>query len=600
MNTAIEVRPQSGRHAGGITEGMASARVVVLAGRFEARRLCRNPLVVACLVVAAALIWWNSRLMVPQWWVWDVQIGSILLLVAGAVLVAAQFAAGRVRRDGAAHLYESYPASASARVAAHLVGLFGPLFLAAMLAGAAVGWLDVLGPVGTPRLNVLAQGLLLVALGGAVGVALGSYLPHPLAGVLAVIMIGSAEAGLLLPFGGPVQLPGGTVWLFPWDQPVVLRWLPGPIPIIPPTAHLAWLAALTALAVFAALWRAAGRRRVTWRTGAVALAAVGSLAAVGWSGWVQTRPVPASVQDSLLYQTTNPAHVERCISLQRVSYCVYPGFGPDVARWAAVVNGVLGRVPKRPGKALVVRQVVDVDVYAAPLYVGYQPTAIGQVNQLHRLASELGKFVNAQSYDPHLVPGSSVPPVYVDMNWGAGSDVGSYQLGLAMQTAWWVTGLPTTWQRSVWYGGPGFSTQAQISCLPVGQAREAIALWLAASATPATRPVFLAGLQSEYGGTPAKVGRTWISRYTGVPTPTSPGYLPALQFTGQGAVLAKAMLRLPQRRIEAVLAARWPGWLSPRATDAQLAAALRIPLPAAPSAHVSAFDRGQPTNPVCQ
>lgn len=65
-------------------------------------------------------------------------------------------------------------------------------------------------------------------------------------------------------------------------------------------------------------------------------------------------------------------------------------------------------------------------------------------------------------------------------------------------------------------------------------------------------------------------------------------------------MLAEAMLRLPERRVEAVLAARWPGWLRPRATDAQLAAALRTPLPPAPPATVSAFDRGQPADPVCQ
>jgi hypothetical protein len=186
-------------------------RVAALAGRAEAARLGRNPLVLVAVLVAAALIWSNSRTMVPQWWVWDVQIGRFLLFVAGAALIAAQLAAGRARRDGLASLYASYPAPASARAGGWLLGVAGPLLLATALTGAAVLWLDLLGPVGTPRLAVLAQGLLLVALGGATGVAVGSWLPGPMAGIVAAIVLGAAETDVLI--GGPVQLPGGTAWL---------------------------------------------------------------------------------------------------------------------------------------------------------------------------------------------------------------------------------------------------------------------------------------------------------------------------------------------------------------------------------------------------
>jgi hypothetical protein len=567
----------------------------LLAGRAEAARLCRSPLVLAGLVIAATLIWWNSRTMVPQWWVWDVQIGSCLLAVAGAVLVAAQLAASRARRDGLAHLYDSYPTPASARTIAYLLGAAGPLALTVILAGAAVIWLDLSGPVGAPRLTVLAQGLVLVALGAAIGVALGSYLPHPIAGILAVLVLGAAEADLILPFGGPVQLPGGTAWLFPWTQPVVLHWLPGPTSVIPPATHLAWLAALTALAVILALWRPVLRIWRTWLTALAALSAAGCLAVAGWSGWVQTRPVPASTQDSLLGQITHPAQAEQCISQQHVRYCAYPGFRPDVARWATVVNGVLGLLPSLPARTLVVRQVVDTDIYTAPLQVGYE-----RATTVSWLETQIGRFIRAQNADPHLIPGSSVPPVYVDTGWGTGSAAGPYQLGLAVQAAWWVASLPTTWQEIQYHSDPHSLSTAVISCLPDGQAREAIALWLAASATPAARATFLADLNPINGVQPItadKVGGTWISVYTGV---TGDGYQPAVQFTSQGAALAKAMLRLPQRRVTAVLSSRWPAWLSPHATDAQLAAALGIPLPAVPSPPPSIISPGQPADPVCQ
>ncbi len=573
-----------------------SWQVAVVAGRFEAVRLCRSPLVLAGLVIAAALIWWNSRAMVPQWWVWDVQVGSSLLPVAGTVLVASHLAAGRVRRDGATALYQSYPATPATRAAAHALGVAGPLILAAVLAVAAVSWLDFLGPVGAPQPAVLAQGVLLVALGGTIGVALGTYLPHPVAGILAAIVLGLLEADLLVPFGGPLQLPAGTAWLFPWTQPAVLAWLPGPKPAIPPPAHLSWLVSLTVLAAVAALWRGVPRPPLARGTRLTALVAAGCLGLAGWSGWAQTHPGPAGAQAAAAYQATHPGQAERCVSRRGVRYCSYPGFGHDVTRWATVVNGVISRVPAHLARPLVVRQVVDVNLYTAPLYGGYPPATAGQASLMSRLEAEVGRFASAQKYDPRLIPGSSVPPVYADINWATGSTAGWYQLGLAMQAARSIARLPTTWQRSASYScGPECSAQAQIACLPVGQAREAIALWLGAGATAATRPVFLSELRD--GQEASRAGGAWISSYSGV---TGYGYQAALQFTGQAAVLARAMLRLPERQVEAVLATRWPAWLSPRATDAQLAAALRIALPAAPPAPVSASDRGQPADPVCR
>jgi hypothetical protein len=610
------VGEQSGAHRRERSGGRAGRRVIVLAGRAEAARLCRNPLVLAALVIAAALIWWNSRAVVPIWWVWDVQIGSTLLVVAGATLMASQLAAGRVRRDGAERLYESYPTPAAARTVAHLLGLVGPLVLAAVLAGAAVGWLDSLGSVGSPRPAVLVQGLLLIALGGATGVALGSWLPSGMAGILAVIVLGAAETDLVFPFGGPVRLPGGTAWLFPWNQPTAAGWLPGPTQVIPPASHLAWLATLTGLAAVAALWRVIPdrrprparrtRRRPTrlagW-TGLTALATAGCLAVAGWSGWAQTRPVPLSVQDSLLYRAAHPAQVEPCTGQHGVRYCAYPSFRSDVGRWATVVNGVLNQLPKRPATALVVHQLVDSSF--APSDVGYLPVALAGNHRLNALANDFSRFLRHQSDNSRLVPGSSMPPVYVDLAWGRGPALGWFQLGLALQVGWWVAHLPTTWRRNVLYNeGPNVSGLAQVSCLAVGQAREAVALWLAAGATPAARTAFLAKPPNYVGPagpgyfTPNKVNGRWIASYE--PATFDFGYAPALVYTGQGADLAKAMLALPDQRVRAVLSARWPGWLSPQATDAQLAAALGIALPAATSPPRSDVNRGQPADSVCR
>lgn len=579
--------PGAREHGIGRAKKHHAGWVIVLLGRTEAARLCLNPILLASVVISLASVWWNSRSVVPQWWVWDVKTGTCLLVIAGAVLVAVHLAAGRVRRDDAGLLYASYPTSAYARMWAHVLGLVGPLLVTAVLVAGTVTWVSLLAPVGVPRLSVLAQGLLLVALGGAIGLALGSWLPHPMAGVLAVIVAGAAEADLVFPLSAPIQLPGGMVWLFPWNQPSVLAGLPGPTAAIPPTSHLAWLTALIALAITAALWRVAPRRRL------VALVAIGFAAAAGWSGWTQTRPVP-DAQANLIYQATHPGRLEQCVNMHGIRYCAYPGFEPDVTRWAEVVDRVLSRLPDHSKRVLVVRQVVDANFELPPLYVGYQfPFALAL-----RLSNELAKFQQSLHSDSHLIAGSSVPPVYVDTEWGSGSMVGPYQLSLAMQAAWWAVGLPTT-QRIGTYASGNSTVQFPVSCLAAGQAREAIAIWLAASDTPAARAAFNDGLALGYS--PGKVGSTWIAVSNGVPLTAVGGYAPTLRFTSQGAALAVAMLKLPESRVEAVLAARWPGWLRPQVTDADLAAALGIRLPAAPPPPpLHGTDLGQPASPVCR
>ena len=64
-------------------------RVLLLAGRAEAGRLTRNPLILASVVAVAVGVARGSRGQVPLWWGWDMTIGSWLLIPAGAVLIVA-------------------------------------------------------------------------------------------------------------------------------------------------------------------------------------------------------------------------------------------------------------------------------------------------------------------------------------------------------------------------------------------------------------------------------------------------------------------------------------------------------------------------------
>ncbi|HEV2370876.1 MAG TPA: hypothetical protein VGS19_01795, partial [Streptosporangiaceae bacterium] len=281
-------------------------RVVLLIARAEALRLARNPLVLAGILVTLAAVWWNNTRQVPLWWGADVGIGSALLAMAGGVLVAAHLAASRAKRDGMQELYESCPAPAAARAGGVLACLVGPAVMAAAVSGAALLWLDRLGAVGSPRPAVLVGGWLLVVLGGAVGVALGTWLPHPLVGILAAVVLGLVETDIVLAFNGWVQFQGPDIWLFPWaDNSFVLGSLPGGVVPIPPAwAHDAELTGLVGLCVVATLWRALpggprraiprGSRRMprSARVRWLAASAAACLAVTAWSGWAQDRPVP--------------------------------------------------------------------------------------------------------------------------------------------------------------------------------------------------------------------------------------------------------------------------------------------------------------------
>ncbi len=572
---------------GAVSAPAGTLRLVMVLGRAEAGRLCRDPLVLAGLLVSAASIWWTNRSQVPVWWQADVGIGAALLVTAGCVLVVAQLAATRACRDGMSALYESYPSSPSVRTGGLLAGLAGPALLAAVVTGLAVAWFDSQGAAGTPRPAVLAGAVLLVGLGGALGVAIGGWLRHPLASLLVVLVLGFIEVGLVRDWG--LLFTGPVGWLFPWRfDNYLLSSMPGVLVPDPPGTHVYELAGLTVLLATVALLPVARRRA------ALALAAAAGLAVAGWSGWTQDRQVPMTAVRAIVSASTHPAAQEECLDRARVRYCYYPAFTSWVSRWSLAVDGVLALVPVRPGRPLTVRQVVDGNPIVPPL-AAYNS----------RLNQQLNNYEQEEQANPALIPGSAAPPVYTDLSWGQGAAVASYQLNLATQVAWWVTGLPTT-ERDVNYPiSPAGTAEALVQCLPVGQAREAIAIWLAASATPATRAAAMAGLQglgTLGAGSPVKVGRSWVATYGGTLAPSYAGYQPRVQFTMQGGALARVMLALPTSRVEGVLAPGWGRWLSPASTDAQLAAALHLRLPPSPRVTTAdlGYQRNAPADPVCR
>jgi hypothetical protein len=586
---------------GNATSTGTSTRVLILAGRRESLWLARNPLVLAGLAVSAWLIWLNNR--IPDrpyseyglgqpgfWWAADVSIVACLLAMAGGVLIASQLAAGRAKRDGMDQLYASYPTRATVRTGAHLLSVVGPVVLAASLTAGAVAWLDRQGTLGAPRLWVLGAGLLLICLAGSLGVALGNWRQHPMAGILTVLVLGLIEIDLVLSVANPIHLPDGTAWLFPWSAPgFLLNLLPGVTVPYPPQAHLAELTGLIVLAVVASLWPVLARRRVA------AALAVAAVAVTSWSGWLAAKPVSASVLSTMAREVTRPADFQQCQLTDGVRYCYYPAFRPLMRQWAIPVDGVLRRLPRTSRPVLTVRQVWDLDYFFIPPLLS--PTGVTSNGFVpSRQGTAVTNFQQALSADANLIPGSSPPPVYTNGNWGTGNSLGVAQFGLAISTAEWATGLPTTGREAsfdhTFADGASQSYTGVLACVPVGQARQSIALWLAAGATAATRSAFA---HTTAGST--QVGKQWVA------TVTAPGSGPSagLVATAQGAALAAEMLRLPARTLQTALAARWRYWLSPHTTTAELAAALGLKLPPQPTGRPEhRLDSYTPPTQVCR
>jgi hypothetical protein len=589
--------------AGNATSRGTGTRVLLLASRREAVWLARNPLVLVGLAVSTWLIWLNNR--VPDlplseyglgqpgfWWAADVSIAACLLAMAGAVLIAGQLAAGRARRDAMEQLYASYPTPAAVRTSAHLLSVIGPVVLAAVLTAGAVAWLDSQGALGAPRLWVLGAGLLLICLAGSLGVAFGSWRLHPLAGILAVLVLGLIEIDLVLSWSNPIHLPDGTAWLFPWSAPGnLLNLLPGVTVPYPPPVHTAELGGLIVLAVVASVWPVLARRRVA------AVLAVAGLAVACWSGWLEAKPVSAAVLDTMAREVTQPADFQQCQLAGGVRYCYYPAYRPMVRRWAVAVDGVLARLPRVSRPVLTVRQVWDTYFFLPPLLSPTGLTSIGGAQS--RQGTAVSRFLQALPADPTLVRSSSVPPVYTDANWGAERSLGTAQFALAVSTAEWATGLPTTGREAsfnhTFADGSSQSYTGVLACVPIGQARQSIALWLAAGSTAATRSAFA---RIPVGST--QVGKQWVATVATIADPWAEPSV-GLVATAQGARLAAEMLRLPDRTVQTVLGSRWHYWLSSRATTAELAAALGLRLPAQPAARPNhQLDTYTPPTQVCR
>jgi hypothetical protein len=343
-------------------------RTLLCLAMMEAFRLGRSMLVLTGLLAGGATIWILIGQAEPLWWNIGWKIGFGQLVLGMAVLAAAHLAAGRARRNAMADLYASFPATAGTRTAGQLAGLAGAAPASLLLIGATALLAQLRGAIGAPSITVLAGGLLLVIAAGAVGIAIATRFPHPLAGMLGAL-------ALLLSSGTSHTASGAGIWLLPWewtqDQ---LSSLPGPLAGYPPAgAHLLELAGIAVLAVAAALLATVKRARKS-----LATAGILALAVICLAGALQLRPIPAASLNHLMNEAADPASAQRCTTANQVRYCLYPGFGRQLVSLEAPVNAVLAHLPARPAQPLTVRQVLSPYLLDSTLTHGHPSTQVNQ------------------------------------------------------------------------------------------------------------------------------------------------------------------------------------------------------------------------------
>ncbi len=560
-------------------------RTVLGLAKVEASLLVRSLLVLAGLLAGGVVVWVFIYRAEPLWWNAGWKIGFGQLVLGMAVLVAAQLAAGRARRDGLADLYASLPATAATRTLAQLASLAGAVPASLLLAGAVTAVVQVRGAIGIPGVVVLAGGLLLVIAAGAAGVAIGSRFPHPLAGVLGAL-------ALLLSSGTYRLASGAAIWLVPWGiTQGQLGELPGPLAGYPPAgAHAAELAGLAALAGIAALVVTVRHARAR---GGLAAAGIIAAAVICFAGALQLRPIPTADLNHLVSEVADPASVQRCTTASQVRYCLYPGFGRQLPSLEAPVHAVLTQLSARPDQPLTVRQVVALSLPDPTLTHGHPNREVSQWTSQVQHAP--GNTIAAPASTIYLPVGA----------WpAAGGRLADANFDLALATAQWAVRIPpqTT----------GSPTSELFPCVPLDQAREAVAIWLAILATHPPASELQDGLPTRTHFFGAEVRNTFVPTWNypgfGAGYVTPPGGGPGN--TAAGFLLANAMTSLPQQQVSHVLTGAWGRWLNWRTTDAQLAAALGIRMPGVPlppslgpgsksQPGTGIVNQPGPQNPVC-
>jgi hypothetical protein len=407
--------------AAGRRAGPPSGLVAVAAlGRAEIRRLVRSPLLCGggFLALALGAAWDWTRM--PTWATFNRHAGMSSMVLAGALLLAGHLAASRDQRAAAAASTDVMPTTPARRG----LGLLA-LVPAAALGGAVLYLTQLLvmlpaWPVGRFDRWAPQAAVVIPALGVAIGIVVGRWIPRTAAGPLAVIAVAVVLGALPVMAAGP----GGVPWsLFPVPQP------PWTVGADSPTGwHLLYLAGLLA-AILALL-------TLRYQRLASALVIVVAATLAGLAVNRQVQATPTVVDEAAERALTGPAVLD-CELHRGVRYCALPHYAGWIPLWREAVEPVVRNLPPTASRPAV-HQIGDAD-YGDVLTAGRR------------------EIVTTTTWGRH----------------GRWSQESREGMTAAYATA--ATGLSAR--------GDGRPTQFG-SCSGVGQHRTVVALWLLARALP--------------------------------------------------------------------------------------------------------------------
>lgn len=513
----------------------ADWRVVTAVARVEGRRLVRHPATLAGLAISTAVAVAYFRLYAPVLHRDVATLSVTAAPLAAGVLLAAHLATSRIHRDETSAITGATPVPPERRTLGLAVAVLWPATLALAWVAAGLAVLAMLGGIGTPHpADVLATpGFVLLA--GAVGVALGRWLPEPAGPLLTLPILGIGLSQLATAATTAVRLT-------PWAD-----WFPslGFIEVWPraPWVHLTYVVLLAAgVAGVAALRDRATAATVTVPVTCLLLAAVfaGRLLAV-WDD--------ASAVAALERSRRDPAALLTCSHEPPVEVCAPAAYLPWAPDLATPARGTLELLPTsdRPDGL----RIELTDVWSIAL-IGSLPDAV-----YRELATA--------DHDRQLPDDTILLPAYRRAD---RPEAGPF--AIALETA--RTGLDL--------GGSAPSTSVggnvlETTCTARGQAREVIAFALAVSADPAARRA----LEAELGERPygwQGEGRRWWSDDFWVDVGWHP--TTAILWSRSGATNG---LRLAERLPDiTVLHERWGHWTDPATSADELLAAFGLePLP---------------------
>lgn len=516
MTSTLDIRPETRPAPRGIW------RALVIS---EIRGLTTHPAVLASL--AAVLALWLVPLAInpagtrfPYLTALSVTVQYPLLLLAGGTFVAANMIAMRPHRHRTYEFESALSLPWWRRTAALAVATIGPATIGLLVAGVQISvQASAPGAAGVVRMGELLAVPAVTMLAGLLGNLVAVASRNTAAGFISLVVL-----AIVTFIGLASDSRGRWLTFVAGHNPFTEAPMPAALLDRPQWWHLIWLLGLSAVVTGMTLWLSGLRHRTVLAATAL-LAVVPVLAAT-----MQLSPPSAEANQRLAQAHTTPAAQQHCVARGVVTYCAFPEFRSRIDAWSRIVEAQLAVVPRdQAPPSLFVRQHL-------PIATGDQ--GVGLPLPLDQWSAD-----DAAAGTPHAIP--------VSTRWAQGGTDSFDETEVIGFSGWLAAVLITH--------GPLGADQTELC-----GGRGAVALWLAASATPETVKA-LSTMDAHLSGGGGVVSLSVLNSRAG------------LLVGGREAALARALLAGDSATVRAAVSANWTELTAPDTDVAQAARLLGQP-----------------------